>query len=209
MLAVAVLEAGVPHRLRCPLQQDAELPGLLLELLGGLDQGASDEGGALGEEVEDLETAEVQQAVVEMGAVGAELPGGLRGPLLEGVREGAVPQAHRLDVAHADMAQGQQGHRQRVGDGPALVLGDGSLVGIAGDRALDQLLDQFADTVLGQGPLLPCQATRPEIRTGWCTSSAPGAGWANSLRISGPAAAAAARTPTPMAPGSIPHRSQR
>ncbi len=143
---VALLEAGVldrtvrqaPEEEVHPLDQVAELPALL-------DEGARDKGGALGEEVQDVQTGAGQQLGVEGDRVLAEEADQLTaaGLDVQGGGQGLVAQAYGLDVVELQPAQGVQRQLQGVGDGLQLGVVQWGFPGLAG-RAVHQLADQLA-----------------------------------------------------------------
>ncbi len=115
---------------------------------------AGQERRALGEEVQDVQAAQLQQPLVQLGGVRRELPGDVRGrgPQLPG--ELPVAQPHRLDILHVEVAEGEERRRQRFGDRLALLGADGRFVRIRVQRVPHQFPCHLPHVELGEGALL-------------------------------------------------------
>lgn len=156
VVRVALLEPGVLGRLgRQPFQQDVDgpdQPGQLLRLDGLL---AGDVGGALGEEVQDVQRGGVQQPLVQQRAALAEPVRGQghAGAQLAGEALGAEP--HGLVVLDGDLAEPGERAGQGVLDGRRLRGVHGLLAGSGrGQRPADQLSGDLVDVLGRDVPLL-------------------------------------------------------
>ncbi len=112
------------------------------------DQGRGHEGGALGEEVQDVQGGQFDQAVVEELGVPGEP--GVRGGGPEPAGEGLGSEADGLHVGEGEVAQGVEGHRERRRHA-------GLLAGR--ERPLARGPQGLADQVVGQ----PAQVRRVEV----------------------------------------------
>ncbi len=117
-----------------------------LGLAAGLGhQRAGDERGAPGEELQDVQAGPLGRGVEEVARVGGQTgarPGAGRLPPQPG-GQFAVAEAHRLDVVHVQVAEGEQPRGEGVGDGRLLVAREGRLApGV--QRGPDQVPGELA-----------------------------------------------------------------
>lgn len=122
------LHPGVDH-----VDQLGEHPGLF-------DQGARDEGGALGEEVQDVQAGHLQEGLVEQLGVPGEPQ--VRSGLPQPPGQGHVVEAHGEHVVHGEVAQRVQGSREGRGH-PVLLAARQSALAGGPDRFLHQLIGEF------------------------------------------------------------------
>lgn len=198
MVRVALLEPGVLGRLgRQPFQQDVDgpdQPGQLLRLDGLL---AGDVGGALGEEVQDVQRGGVQQPLVQQRAALAEPVRGQghAGAQLAGEALGAEP--HGLVVLDV-ISPSRASVRARASlTAAASAASTGSSPGPAEVSALRTSSPAILSTSSGVTfRFSPRKDTSADIRTGRSTSPAPGPSRTKSRRTSGTTALDATRAPS-------------
>ncbi|CAM5394291.1 hypothetical protein SGLAM104S_00715 [Streptomyces glaucescens] len=128
---------------RCAGDQLVDLGHQLALAAGLLYQGARDEGGPLGEEVQDVQAGGGQQPVEEESGVAGEVAGRVAGGAAQPVRQGLGAQFHGLDVGHGEVAEGVEGVGQGMCDGLFLVGGQRAFPGREGlpDQLGGQPLD--------------------------------------------------------------------
>ncbi|CAM5557080.1 hypothetical protein STENM327S_08113 [Streptomyces tendae] len=156
VVRVTLLEPGVLGRLgRQPFQQDVgglDQPGQLLRLDGLL---AGDVGGALGEEVQDVQRGGAQQPLVQQGAALAEPVRGQGHAGAQSAGEALGAEADGLVVLDSDLAEPGERAGQGVLDGRRLGGVDGLLAGSCrGQRPAHQLRGDLVDVLRRDVPLL-------------------------------------------------------
>ncbi len=150
---VAALEGGVPAvRAGRAGDQLVDLGDQFRLGPGLFDEGAGDERGAAGEELQDVQARPLGRVVQEVAGVRGQTVGsGARPAQSRG--QLAVAEAHRLDIVHVEVAEGEQPAGQAVGDGDPLVGREGRLAGGV-HRLCHDPPGELVDVPLLQGALL-------------------------------------------------------
>lgn len=119
---------------------------------GLLHQRPCHEGGAPGEELQDVQAGPLGRRVEEVAGVGGEPVSGTgRLPPQPGGQL-TVSKAHRLDVVHVQVAEGEEPRGQGVGHGLGLVAREGRLAG---------RVQGGSDQLPGESPYLPLAQRAP------------------------------------------------